>query len=91
MNYVAKLVEVPPMRVYEAATCYTMFNRCTENTVLFQAAEACSASREPIGKYFVQVCTTTPCMLRGGIEILKNAQQHLGGLHVGDSTKDLPW
>jgi NADH dehydrogenase (ubiquinone) flavoprotein 2 len=27
MNYVAQLVEVPPMRVYEVATFYTMFNR----------------------------------------------------------------
>ena len=33
MNYVAKLVEVPPMRVYEVATFYTMFNRCVDNTV----------------------------------------------------------
>ena len=88
MNYVAKLVDVPPMRVYEVATFYAIFNRCVESTVLFQAAEACSVRREPIGKYFVQVCTTTPCMLRGGNEILKNVQQHLGGLHVGDTTKD---
>ena len=28
MNYVAKLLEMPPMRVYEVATFYTMFNRC---------------------------------------------------------------
>jgi hypothetical protein len=27
MNYVAKLLEIPPMRVYEVATFYTMFNR----------------------------------------------------------------
>ena len=27
MNYVAKLLELPPMRVYEVATFYTMFNR----------------------------------------------------------------
>jgi len=27
MNYVAKLLEMPPMRVYEVATFYTMFNR----------------------------------------------------------------
>ena len=39
MNYVAKLVEVPPMRVYEVATFYTMFNRCVERTARFQAAE----------------------------------------------------
>lgn len=28
MNGVAKLLEMPPMRVYEVATFYTMFNRC---------------------------------------------------------------
>ena len=27
MNYVAELLEMPPMRVYEVATFYTMFNR----------------------------------------------------------------
>ena len=27
MNYVAKLLSMPPMRVYEVATFYTMFNR----------------------------------------------------------------
>jgi NADH dehydrogenase (ubiquinone) flavoprotein 2 len=27
MNEVARIVEVPPMRVYEVATFYTMFNR----------------------------------------------------------------
>ena len=27
-------------------------------------------------------------MIRGGNEILKTVQEHLGGLHVGDTTKD---
>jgi NADH dehydrogenase (ubiquinone) flavoprotein 2 len=27
MNYVAKFLSMPPMRVYEVATFYTMFNR----------------------------------------------------------------
>ena len=40
MNEVARLLEMPPMRVYEVATFYTMYNR------------------EPVGKYFVQACTT---------------------------------
>ncbi|QRV86212.1 NADH dehydrogenase (ubiquinone) flavoprotein 2 [Ceratobasidium sp. AG-Ba] len=70
MNYVAKLLEMPPMRVYEVATFYTMFNR------------------EPIGVNFVQVCTTTPCMLRGAYDILETVQSHLGGIKVGDTTKD---
>ncbi|KAF9821573.1 hypothetical protein IEO21_00419 [Rhodonia placenta] len=70
MNYVAKLLEMPPMRVYEVATFYTMFNR------------------EPIGENFVQVCTTTPCMLRGSYEILDTVCQHLGGIKPGETTKD---
>lgn len=28
-------------------------------------------NRQPVGKYFVQVCTTTPCMLRGAEETYK--------------------
>ncbi len=28
MNYVANYLSMPPMRVYEVATFYTMFNRC---------------------------------------------------------------
>lgn len=71
MNYVAKLLEMPPMRVYEVATFYTMFNR------------------EPIGEHFLQLCTTTPCMLGGcGSEvILDTIKQHLG-IKVGETTKD---
>jgi len=70
MNYVANLLEMPPMRVYEVATFYTMFNR------------------EPIGEHFVQVCTTTPCMLRGSTEILNTVGEHLGGIKPGQTTKD---
>ncbi|KAG8895116.1 hypothetical protein FRB99_000760 [Tulasnella sp. 403] len=70
MNYVANLLEVPAMRVYEVATFYTMFNR------------------EPIGTNLVQVCTTTPCMLRGGNEILKTCQEHLGNIKPGATTAD---
>ncbi|KAH7916004.1 NdufV2, NADH dehydrogenase 24 kd subunit [Hygrophoropsis aurantiaca] len=70
MNYVAKLLGMPPMRVYEVATFYTMFNR------------------EPIGDNFVQVCTTTPCMLRGSTDILQATCSHLGGIKPGETTKD---
>lgn len=31
MNYVANFLGMPPMRVYEVATFYTMFNRCVPN------------------------------------------------------------
>jgi hypothetical protein len=43
---------------------------------------------EPIGTYFVQVCTTTPCMLRGSTEILETVCDHLGGIKPGATTKD---
>jgi NADH dehydrogenase (ubiquinone) flavoprotein 2 len=44
--------------------------------------------REPIGDLFVQVCTTTPCMLRGSTEILNTVCEHLGGIKPGQTTKD---
>ncbi|KAJ1935780.1 NADH:ubiquinone oxidoreductase 24 [Linderina macrospora] len=69
MNYIAKLLEVHPMRVYEVATFYTMFNR------------------NPVGKYFLQVCTTTPCELCGASKIVKAIEDHLG-IKVGGTTPD---
>jgi hypothetical protein len=91
MNYVAKLLEMIPMRVYEVATFYTMFNRCA-----IPVLNSCAPipdlregmSSEPIGEKFVQVCTTTPCMLRGSTEILETVCGHLGGLKPGETTKD---
>lgn len=45
MNEVARLLEMPPMRVYEVATFYTMYNR------------------SPVGRYFIQACTTVRLLL----------------------------
>jgi len=53
MNEVAKLLDMAPIRVYEIATFYTMFQL------------------KPKGKYLLQVCTTTPCWLRGSDAIMK--------------------
>lgn len=69
MNYVAKLLEMPPMRVYEVATFYTMYNR------------------NPMGKYHLQVCTTTPCQLCGSDAVMAAVEEHLG-IHPGQTTKD---
>ncbi|KAJ2726156.1 NADH:ubiquinone oxidoreductase 24 [Coemansia sp. Benny D115] len=69
MNYIARLLEVAPMRVYEVATFYTMFNR------------------NPVGKYFLQVCTTTPCQLCGSSKIVEAIENHLG-IKVGQTTSD---
>jgi NADH-quinone oxidoreductase subunit E len=53
MNEVARLLDMAPIRVYEIATFYTMFQL------------------KPKGKYLLQVCTTTPCWLRGSEAIMK--------------------
>ncbi|GAA6009216.1 hypothetical protein JCM10207_004310 [Rhodosporidiobolus poonsookiae] len=71
MNHVAELLEMPPMRVYEVASFYTMFNR------------------EPVGEHFVQICTTTPCMLGGcgSDKIVEAITSHLG-VGLGETTQD---
>ncbi|XP_015918323.2 probable NADH dehydrogenase [ubiquinone] flavoprotein 2, mitochondrial [Parasteatoda tepidariorum] len=69
MHYVADMLKMPRMRVYEVATFYTMFNR------------------DPIGKYHVQVCGTTPCMLRGAEDVTDRCKKNLG-VNVGGTTKD---
>ena len=53
IKYVAKLLDMPYMKVYEVVTFYSMFNLT------------------PVGKYFVQICTTTPCMIRGANKIVE--------------------
>lgn len=43
--------------------------------------------RNPIGKYHLQVCTTTPCWLRGSDDIMKAIQDKLG-LAPGHTSTD---
>lgn len=69
MDYVARLLDAPPIKAYEVATFYTMFNKA------------------PVGKHFIQVCTTTPCWLRGSGDIMKACHDKLG-LHHGETTAD---
>ena len=52
MNEVARRLDMAPIRVYEVATFYTMFNL------------------RPVGRWHLQVCTTTPCWLRGSDDIV---------------------
>ena len=52
MKYIAKLLKMPYIKVYEVATFYTMYNL------------------SPVGKYFLQICTTTPCMIRGAYKLV---------------------
>lgn len=71
MNEVAHLLEMPPMRVYEVATFYTMYNRT------------------PVGKFFIQACTTTPCQLGGcGSDSIVKAIISYLGIKQGETTSD---
>jgi len=46
-------------------------------------------NREPVGKYFVQICTTTPCMLGGiGSDLILEAIQDNLGIKPGQTTED---
>lgn len=42
---------------------------------------------KPVGKYFLQVCTTTPCWLAGSDEVMK-ACKEFTGLTKGQTTED---
>jgi NADH-quinone oxidoreductase E subunit len=42
---------------------------------------------EPVGRHLVQVCTTTPCWLRGSDEVLSACKSHLG-IDVDQTTPD---
>jgi len=42
---------------------------------------------EPVGRHLVQVCTTTPCWLRGSDEVLSACKTHLG-IDVDQTTAD---
>ena len=59
MKYIAKLLSIPYISVYEVATFYTMYNL------------------SPVGKHFVQVCTTSPCLIRGADKIVKLCKEKI--------------
>lgn len=48
-----------------------------------------SSPSEPVGKYFLQLCTTTPCMLGGcgSTKILESIENHLK-IKAGQTTPD---
>lgn len=41
----------------------------------------------PVGKYLVQLCTTTPCWLCGSAQVVEAVEKYLD-IHVGETTKD---
>lgn len=42
---------------------------------------------KPVGKYHIQVCTTTPCWLRGAEDVIKTCKEKLK-INVGEMSKD---
>jgi NADH-quinone oxidoreductase E subunit len=69
MDYVADMLGMPHVRVYEVGTFYSMLNL------------------RPVGKHFFQICTTTPCWLRGSSEVVEACEKRLG-ITVGETTLD---
>jgi NADH-quinone oxidoreductase subunit E len=69
MDYVASLLGMPPVRVWEVASFYTMYNL------------------EPVGQHVINVCTTTPCWLRGSEAVVDACKRHLG-IDIGETTQD---
>jgi NADH-quinone oxidoreductase E subunit len=59
IKYVANLLSMPYIKVYEVVTFYSMFNL------------------SPVGNFFVQVCTTTPCMIRGAKKITDVCKKYI--------------
>tara|TARA_B100000427_G_C15430900_1_gene560766 strand:+ start:93 stop:701 length:609 start_codon:yes stop_codon:yes gene_type:complete len=59
MKYIAKILDMPYIKVYEVATFYSMYNL------------------SPVGNYFIQVCTTTPCMIRGAYKLVEACKEKI--------------
>ena len=66
---IAEELKIPPSKVYEVLTFYTMF------------------STKPRGKYIIRVCTSLPCHVPGGREIVEFLKQKLG-VDFGGTTED---
>ena len=66
MKYIARLLNMPYIKVYEVATFYSMYNL------------------SPVGKFFIQICTTTPCMIRGAYDIVNTCKEK-----ISDKEKEL--
>ena len=69
MDAIAERLGVPPIRVYEVATFYFMFNM------------------KPIGRHHLQLCGTTPCMLRGSDDVMR-ACHDAAGVKPGQTSAD---
>ena len=71
IEFVARELDMPVIRVLEVATFYFMYNLV------------------PVGRFHVQVCGTTPCMLRGSDDLLAACKKR--GMAKGETTADGLW
>jgi NADH-quinone oxidoreductase subunit E len=69
MDAIADRLGIAPIRVYEVATFYFMFNM------------------KPIGRFHLQLCGTTPCMLRGSDDVMR-ACHDAAHVKVGETSED---
>jgi NADH-quinone oxidoreductase subunit E len=69
MDVIGERLSMPPIRVYEVATFYFMFNM------------------KPIGRFHLQLCGTTPCMLRGSDDVMR-ACHDAAHVKVGQTSED---
>ncbi|MBL0942546.1 MAG: NADH-quinone oxidoreductase subunit NuoE [Alphaproteobacteria bacterium] len=67
--------------------CVASMLEMPEMKVLEVASFYSMFNLQPVGEHHVQVCTTTPCWLRGSDEILQSCKQILG-IETGQVTKD---
>jgi len=70
MDEVARRLDMAPIRVYEVATFYFMFNL------------------RPVGTWHLQVCTTTPCWLRGSDDVVAACRAATGIKGWGETSAD---
>ena len=80
MNKIAEICEMPPVKVYEVVSFYSMY-RTYDISPLYMIVS------QKVGKFFIQLCGTTPCMLCGSEEIMQTIQKELG-IKDGETTKD---
>ncbi len=69
MDHIAEVLDMQPIKVYEVATFYSMYNLA------------------PVGKYLIQMCTTTPCWLCGSDDIVNACKKRLG-IGMNETTED---
>ena len=70
MDVIAARLGMAPIRVYEVASFYFMFNL------------------KPIGRFHLQVCGTTPCMLRGSDDVARACRDATGIKGYGQTSED---